>query len=282
MANGLKTLPRNIHHLNGFAQVAQARGDHETAIMRYAAAREIHPNEIEGYIFAADSLTILGRLQEAETLAEQGMRRSPEDVRGFLTHARIALKRGDWASALQRWQVVIDRFDHQLGYIGAAQVLMRFERLDEAEVLLTQASIRFPTDSGPPTELARLGQRRGDVELAAARWKALAHRFPATLHCIYDAAQSLEAIGRVAESEQILRLASENLPFEVRPPTELARLLSRQEKFQASTDVWAAIRRDFPNNEEAYLAGTETLRLAGRLEAADVLREEHRIRFRSS
>jgi tetratricopeptide (TPR) repeat protein len=281
MEEGRKAHPNEAYYVIGLAQVAQARGDLEAAVNYFAAGRKLAPTAVESYVFAADCLTALGRLDQAEAVARQAMSVAPEDVRGFLSHARVAVKAADLPTALDRWELVIQRFDHQIGYIGAAQILRQLGRLEEAERLVVAATIRFPTDPGPPTELARIAQMRGDNTTSIVLWKKLAHRFPVTLHCLCDAASSLEALEDSSAAESVLRQAVENLPYESRPRVELARLLARRSDFLAAAEAWSELRRSFPDNEEAYVQGAEALHRAGRIDDACAVRQEHQRRFAS-
>jgi tetratricopeptide (TPR) repeat protein len=135
MQEGLKQSPREPRFAVGLAQVAGARGDYEAAIQRWAVVRTKHPRAMPGYIFGVEALRECKRLSEAEALVEEALRRFPDEVAGFMEHAKIAEARLDWVLALQRWNVVRERFDHPSGYISAGNALVKLARYDEAEAL---------------------------------------------------------------------------------------------------------------------------------------------------
>jgi tetratricopeptide (TPR) repeat protein len=276
MVQGQKARPRDSYFAIGLAQVAQARGDHETAIERCAALRKRFPFVQEGYLMGAESLIFRRRPEEAELLAEQAMKLFPDEVKGFVSYGRIAVERQDWDEALRRWQLVLNRFDHQVGYLGSAQAMQQLGRPDEAEAILLPLATRFPTDPGFRIELARMAQTAGNIPVAIGRWEGVSRRFPLNLPGCMLAAEALEKLGAVAQAEEVLREAVDHFPTEPRPLIELGSLLLRREDFPAAVDVWATLRQTFPDKEISYVRGVEALVRAGRPEEAEALREEHR------
>jgi tetratricopeptide (TPR) repeat protein len=132
------------------------------------------------------------------------------------------------------------------------------------------------------SEYARIAEAKGDVAEAIQRWKAVLYRFPLTMPVYSTVSQAFERLGEPAESEATLRTAVDRFPSELRPVLELAKLFHYTRRdFPAAAEAWAAMRTAFPDNEEAYISGADALRLAGRPEEADALREQHRLRFTS-
>jgi tetratricopeptide (TPR) repeat protein len=232
MRAGEKNHPRDYYFPKGLGEIAQAKGDHDEAIQRYAVLRKRFPGVVQGYTHGALSLAAKNRLDEAEALANVAMQRFPDDLGGFLEYARMAVRREDWPEALRRWQVVQDQFNHlSFGYIGRAQALIWLERYDEADTLLTYTRTRFPTESGPFAESARCAAARGDVPEAVERWKRRYQRFPLEVHGYWDAAGALEKLGEADEAEAALRAAIDRFPAEQRAVVELTNLLHRRQKF---------------------------------------------------
>jgi tetratricopeptide (TPR) repeat protein len=231
MRAGEKKHPRDYYFPMGLGEIAQAKGDHDEAIQRHAGLRKRFPGVVQGYTRGALSLAAKNRLDEAEALAEEAMQRFPDDIGGFLEYARLAGRREDWPEALRRWQIVQGEFSTKsFGYMGRAQAMIRLGRYDEADALLADTRIRFPTESGPFAEAARCATARGDVPEATERWKRRYQRFPLEVHGYWDAAWELEKLGAVAEAEAALRTAVDRFPNEERPVVELANLLQRHQR----------------------------------------------------
>jgi len=280
MDQGHKSHPRDVYFAQGLGEVALARGDYDTAIERWSTLRRQFPGVVQGYVLGVEALLAKKRLEAAEALAEQAVKQFPDEMIAYLGYARVAVQRQDWERALQRGQPVRERFDWLAGYIGTAQAMIHLGRHDEAEALLADARVRFPMEPGPVAELARSAQAKGDAPAAAERWKHLVQRFPLHMHSCLEAAESLRELGATAEAEVILRKAIEHFPDEARPMSELGMMLVRARDFTAAAEVWASMRAAFPDNEVAYIQGIDSLRQAGRSGEADVLLEQHRLRFK--
>jgi tetratricopeptide (TPR) repeat protein len=279
MRNGQRRHPGDPNFLQGLAQIAQAKGDHDEAILLYAQLRKRFPGMMAGYSSAAESLRIMKRLPEAEELVAKAMKQFHLEVVPFLEYARLAVLREDWEEALRRWQPVREQFGHFIGFVGAAQALCRLGRYPEAEELLQAARYRFGVESGPLSEYARVAEAKGDAAEVVRRWKDVLYRFPLDMSVYVFAAEAFEKFGEPAEAEATLRAAIDRFPTQLRPMLDLARLLvNKHRDFPGAVEAWAAVRRVFPDNEEAYTSGAEALRRAGRTEAADALREEYRRR----
>lgn len=281
MRNGRQRYPGDPYFLKGLGQIAQAKGDHNEAIMLYAELRKRFPGVMEGYTFAAESLRAMNRPAEAETLAEKAMKQFHWEISPCLEYARTAVLREDWEEALRRWQAVRTRFNYFGGYVGCAQALSHLGRYGEAEELLREARLKFGTDPGPLSEFARVAEAKGDVAEAMKRWKAVLASFPMEITVYSSTSEACERLGEPAEAEATLRAAVARFPGELRPLTELAKLLHfKHRDFPAAAEAWAALRGTFPDNEEAYTRGADALRQAGRLDEAECLHNEHRLRFR--
>jgi tetratricopeptide (TPR) repeat protein len=159
------------------------------------------------------------------------------------------------------------------------RALKHLGRYDEAEELLQRARVRFGMDPGPLSELASVAEARGDIPAAVQRWKDVLARFPLDIGVLFIASEAFERLGEPAEAEATLRAAIDRFPTELRPHTELARLLHlRLHEFAAAAEAWAAIRQTFPDNDEAYLRGAEALRSIGRADESDSILKAYKSR----
>jgi predicted Zn-dependent protease len=210
MREGRKKHPGDVFFATGLASVALERGDYSAACSRYEAVRKRFPGAWIGYSLGAQALIASNRLEEADVVAEQSIKRFPHEISGFLEYARLAMRREDWAEALRRWEVIQDTFkDRVFGPLGRAQALIKLGRYEEADEVIATGRLRFPTDSGLLAESARCAQARGDVGEAVKRWKRRIERAPMEAHGYRDAARALKAMGEHAEAEAILQQAAD-------------------------------------------------------------------------
>jgi tetratricopeptide (TPR) repeat protein len=280
MNEGRTKTPGDMRFAIGLALVARARGDSETASQRWASVRKQFPGVMQSYAMGVEALRDLKRLQEAEALTQQTIARFPEEVLGYMEHARLADLQEDWKQALERWNVVLTRFDHLSGYTGVAQAMVKFGRYDEADALLTRARVRYPTEPAPSIGLAQSAQARGDVAEAVVRWKRVAQRFPLHAPAVFSTAGALDQLGATADAEEVLRDAVDHFPDEPRALAELGMLLLRRQDFTAAAETFATLRGYFPDHQASYLHGADALTQAGRPDEAEALREEYRRRFK--
>lgn len=272
MNAGQRRHPNDPQYLAGLGHIARERHRYEDAVGLYAQLRWRFPGVIDGYTWAADSLRVLGRLEEAEALALEAKTRFPDEIGGYLEYARGGALRQDLPEALRRWNIVIERFDYLGGYIGSAQAMCQLGQYDDAEALLTRARYRFGANPGPLIQYAHVAEARGNAEEAIKRWQDVLWRYPLDLTVYFEVAAALERLGRPEDVVSTLRAGIDRLPTEQRLYLELAKFFHYARRdFSAAADAWAAMHAAFPDNAEAYNCGIEALRQAGREhEAADV------------
>jgi tetratricopeptide (TPR) repeat protein len=270
MRTGQKAHPADFNFVKGLAEIALAKHDYDSVIEHCAFLRKRFPGVAEGYTYGASAFLQKGQPQQAEALSLEAIKRFPDNIGGPLEYARTAVTAKNWEQALERWQPVLDQFGYFGAYVGSAQALTHLGRYEEAEELLQQARIRFGTNPGPLSEYARVAEAKGDIPVAIQRWKDVLDRFPLDMNVHFTASEAFERLGEPAEAEATLRAAVDRYPTELRPHTELARLIHlKHHEFAAAVEAWAAIRQIFPDNDEAYLRGAEALRGIGRADEAD-------------
>lgn len=280
MNEGLLKKPGESRFAIGLAETARAKGDFETAVQRWSAVRSRFPGLMQGYALGVEALRDLGRLSEAEALVQETMRRFPEEILGFMEHARLADLKQDWDQARQRWDVVRARFGHLSGYTGAAHALINLGLHDDAEALFTAARVRFPTEPASSAGLARCAEAKNEIVQAITLWKRLAQHFPMHIFSVLEAANALERLNSAQDAENVLRGAIERFPSDMRPSMALGELLLRRGEFCAASKVFAKARDAFPDTQAFYLRGIEALNRADQAAHAQSLLEEHRRRFK--
>ena len=128
------------------AELAMRREAWGLAVERWEAVRRAFPGLASGFERGTVALMNAGRLQEAEGLAEEAVRRFRDRPWSYIRRAELAMRRGDWGFAVERWEAVRGAFpDHASSYLRGAVALRKAGRLEEAEALAREAVERFPS-----------------------------------------------------------------------------------------------------------------------------------------
>jgi tetratricopeptide (TPR) repeat protein len=179
MEGGLAHVPVEADPFAAYCSLAQNRLAWPEAITRWEAYRRRFPDRAVGYSAESIALRELSRFDEADSLVLEGLRRHPDDRELLANFAFVAAARKDWAQALIRWQVYVDRFpDQAAGYIQAGAARRELQQFDEADAVLRDALHRFPENREIISNLARNAYQRGDRLEALRRWKTYCERFP--------------------------------------------------------------------------------------------------------
>jgi tetratricopeptide (TPR) repeat protein len=256
----------------GLVKVSAARGDRDATVRYAALLRKRFPGFLDGYTTGSSALRDMARFQEAEDIAEQGMRFFPDEVSIFMEHARIATMRENSEAALSRWTTVRTRFNHPSGYSGAARILIKSGHYAEADQLLEAGRLRHPMEDGVAREWAYCAQARGDVTEAIARWKRVADRFPLHMATVLAAGSALEALGAVAEAETVLCGAADRIRHDPRPLMDLGGWYLRRKNFAEAAQTFSQLRQAFPDNPAGYTGSAKALHGAGQFLEAEAVR----------
>jgi tetratricopeptide (TPR) repeat protein len=279
MLEGQQRDSRDAYYAEGYALVAERRGDNEEALQRWGRVRKKFPAYPMAYAHSVMCLKQAGRLDAAEALNEKAIRLFPKDVRSWEELARIAEQRQDWPEAIRRWELVCEKFRHIPGEIGVAHALAELGRFEEAEQRLKAAQPRAPLVPEINIALARLANQRGDKEEAVLRWADVRRRFPRLLAGYQGSVRHLLEMGRPADAETILLEAIDRFPAEAWPTVEYAFLARKQQDRAGEAERWTAVRAGWPDRPDGYAGGAEALTALGRHDEAAEIRAEHQRRF---
>ena len=196
-----------------YARLAQRRGDWDEAERRWALFRARFPDQPEGFSGHADALRQAARLEQAEAVATEGVRRFPRSAEIAVAHARVAVDRRDWYVAFRRWQAARPRFpDRPEIAAGLGMALQFLRRLDEAEAALDEAKARFPHDHDVAIAHAGIAAARYNWPEAHRRWQAVLGRYPQNATAQVGLGVALRELGRLDEADQVLGDALRSFP----------------------------------------------------------------------
>jgi hypothetical protein len=141
------------------------------------------------------------------------------------------------------------------------------------------AQARHPIVHEVAVALARLADQRGDREAAVMHWADTRRRFP-LLHFGYQGGfRQLVEMGRYADAEVILLAAIDRFPEQAWPAVEYASLAHTRQDWAAAAGRWAVVRTGWPDRQDGYLRGIESLAALGRQDEVAQLNAEHQFRF---
>jgi tetratricopeptide (TPR) repeat protein len=253
MQAGSRRYPHHAAYFySGLARIAYRRGDLVEAIHRCEILRRKFPRTTEGYSVAATCLSDLGRHEEAEAIIGSGVSKIPKDFDLHERYARHATQRREWTVALQRWETVTNRFEHQfLGPLGTARCLREMGRFLEAEEILAETCVRFDMVAWPFAELASLATAKGDFDEAVKRWELVLRRFPSLNSAYTNGADAMRRIGRDVQADELLRVAVSRFQSDLAANLEYARSAHRRGDWPAAMERWALVLARFPECSEA-------------------------------
>jgi tetratricopeptide (TPR) repeat protein len=246
---GAKRFPNQPHYLVGYALAAERQRNFDEAIRRWAVVRKKFPNDKPGYVHAIGCLRQTKRLDEAEALLRTAMRKTPEDLLLRIEQCWLAEARGDWATAYARWDSLRSR--HRVGYDGAAQALQKLDRTAEAEALLEEGRVRYPTYPDIAIMQARIAEQTGNTAEALKRWAVVRERFPFERSGYTNPIRLLREQQEWVAADAIALAAIRRFPSDAEPLADYANLAHARQDWAEAAKRWAALRTAFPDRKDA-------------------------------
>jgi tetratricopeptide (TPR) repeat protein len=263
-----------------FAWVAHGKRDWTTALERWETVRERFPDELAGYIIAAQALRELQRLDEADALLGAAIPRFPNVPGLLMDYAGTASIRRDWPEAVRRWAIVRERYPNEpSGWQMGAAALRESGQREEAEALLAEALIHFPDHEATLAEYASIAQARSDWPTAVRRWEELRRAVPRSLRGYTAAAHALRQAGFPKEAEALLELATERFPDDAGPLINAAWMATHRNDMPVAIDRWNRLLARLPDDPTGYHGMAYTLRAAQRLDEAEAFLQQATLRF---
>jgi tetratricopeptide (TPR) repeat protein len=89
------------------AREALRTGRHEDALAATERALDVGGDQADTHAIAAQALIALGRFDVAASQLRDALRSHPDSTTLLMLAARVALRQGEWAQAIDLWQIVI-------------------------------------------------------------------------------------------------------------------------------------------------------------------------------
>lgn len=124
------------------------------------------PDHPQGYSMSCNALMRIGRLDQAEALSEESVKRFPTDLDVLLSRAYCATRRGDWAEAVRRWtelQKLYPDADGVSAGIDVLRMMFQLEKIEQDNLDTHSASLLDPLSphaAKPVSPVAEVSARR--------------------------------------------------------------------------------------------------------------------------
>jgi tetratricopeptide (TPR) repeat protein len=228
--------------------------------------------DVRHWLRIAHQARLAGRMSEALTLLQAASQRFPNEATVLHDLARLAEAGRDWVRAEGFWRMfAVLRPTAWWGVTQVAHALRQQGRVEDAQALLTEATERFPDESGPFIENARAAELQRDWPEAERRWRIVAERFSGSWEGVTGLARALREQGRPDEARKLLVRAAEGFPMAVGPIVELGRLAESIGNWIAAERWWRISAALEPGAWWAHTSLANALREQRRLPEADAV-----------
>lgn len=127
---------KNGDLLSTLARLHVARREWDQGLRRWAQVRSGFPKNSAGYVGLSNMLMELGCYEAADAEAARALELFPETAEVASQYALTALRRGDWAAAEGRFELVRKKFPEQpMGWTGGIETQIRHGSVDGADAL---------------------------------------------------------------------------------------------------------------------------------------------------
>jgi tetratricopeptide (TPR) repeat protein len=198
-------------------------------------------------------------------------------VKNRIEEMKKAFERDDLRMVRAVWAELIPRYRKQVAASAdALHLQLELNWLDEAEELLREHRKRRPSDPLGTVGLARVAQRRGDVDKAVVQWANVRKRFPAMHDGYSQGAANLARAAHFDEAEAVLARGLHLLPNNFDCLMEHARLAETRKDWALALSRWQTLINASPaEGSLGYQMGTIgmaiSLRRLRRFEEAETL-----------
>lgn len=170
--------PESIELEGEWANLPMLEGNWQTSIERWQHLLDRFGPDAswKAYVSMASCHEQLGDVQTASEVIEKGRAHFPDSVEVAVAAAQMALAAGSQDEAATAFEEVIDRFGEATPsrvYLRLGGIYGRRGRLEEAEKVLVEGSVRHPDEPGFAAQLAELAMAARDWPAAVVQWNGV-------------------------------------------------------------------------------------------------------------
>jgi tetratricopeptide (TPR) repeat protein len=283
LQDAMKRLPDQPSCAVEYAWLRHAKRDWQGALPRWIAVCERFPDQQDAWLRRALAEIELWQYDAAEATLAAALAQFPDEVAFAAEYAGIAMRRSNWAVALERFAALRARFPRDvIGFTGAAKVLKDQFRLDEADALLEDAIATVPQDPRPRLEHALLpvvplfrNDRRYDITLL--RLSRLRQNFPTFLDGFVTSVAMLREL-KLYDAAELVAASWVGLPG-VGLAIERARVAEARGDAEAAIAQFTELRNHFRDIPAAHVGLAGVLSRNDRHDEADAIISDALVRF---
>lgn len=242
-----------VEELLSFMIAAFTKQDYEDCLSAGLKLREHFPQIAQAWSIPVYSCLQMGKLEEANRLAKEGLEQAPHFTDSWAGWAQISSFAQDWSEAAIRWATMRSKFPQcAMGYAKGAHAAFEQGDLSQAENLALEA-LAFPNDN-PEAELI-LGQialHKKQYEKAAEIFTQIREKFPTDPTAFFLGAHTHSLAGSVEKAEIICIDGMRNFPNSFNLLAQYAELAEQSGDPQVAASRWQRVRRKFPTLPAGY------------------------------
>ena len=235
-----------------YGRLAQTRSDLSGAVLQWERVRTRFPDRGEGYWEAVQTLRVLRRVADAESVLDAAVARFGENAGVATERVRLALLNNPPdRDALLRHAVHLREHypDHEAGYEAAVDALREVGRAGEAEDLAASGVQRFPGNFALGVRYVEMARARNDIPAIVLRASALRERFPRQPFPHFRLIHALAAAGRLDEAERAGVEGAKAAPGDFDVALARAYILVHRQEWKAALSAFVTMRERFPNDQ---------------------------------
>ena len=135
----MEAAPNDIRSFSEYAEISMRQRDFHEALERWSAVRDKFPGKALGYIRGSVAYCQIKDFLKAEELCRKCMEIVPYDISSFSEYAEISMRKCDYKEALNRWEIVRDKFPEMTnGYLGGGKAYLDLHEYKKAEEICLQ------------------------------------------------------------------------------------------------------------------------------------------------
>lgn len=191
-----------------------------------------------------------------------------------LNLARLALDRGDLASAAAHWERARGLLaNFVLKSPDSLEILLGLQRYDEAEALMHAGRARYPADVSYPKGLAQIAEHRGDMPSALKWWEEVRNQASYLADGYVGCGRCLMSLARLDEAEAQFNAALSRDADNLHALIGRARVSDQRRDWPESLKRWR-LMADRHQFEPGFAGYAEVLTEMGKFEEAEAYLEE--------
>jgi tetratricopeptide (TPR) repeat protein len=202
----------NAAPLMALGRLAERRGDRETALARYEAARFLEPTEVAVLVPLGETYTRLGRPEAARQVFEAVLRQNPSEASSHFGLALLAEAASDWDAAARHMAAVAPLSDEVGVPLRLAYYHLQAGRRSDALKTLHQAQKRFPDSHDLMAYLGLAYQDAGKTRKSLSWWLRAIEKAPDRAEYRFRAAVAWDTLKKFDKAEPLLGKAIELKP----------------------------------------------------------------------